>query len=590
MCIIFGMVMLVTCLFAQTTIPPGPVQGNWTAAGSPYLVMGNISIANGASLSIGAGVDVVFQGTFSLAVSGSISTTGSADLPVTFTAQDTLNGWSSIRLSNTGTGLNPPSSFTHTNFLYGRAIWGSGGGDPLNFGGAVWADNAGTLTFDSCFFNRCKSIYDGSAIYADNGTNVVMNNCTVKNCESGFFGGVFVRDGNAEITDCLFDSNVAVTFGAALYFYDSPQANVTSCVISNNVAGAVTGIYGASSNVVVKNSLFAGNDTTMGLGGGMGIIGGSVSLINNTFYGNTSAQGGAAAWFNVLPAPALITNCIFWDNQPDALAANNSSYLLSHCSMQEQEGGATNIFGDPQFTDPAQGILTLMATSPCIDAGTPDATGLGLPDIDLAGMPRIVDGNGDGTPRIDIGCYEWQVPVTDGILLGQVLTSQSEPIEGALIEADGITILSDAAGFYSLTLPAGTYDVSCSKPGYVTFVEHDVSVVAGMTTTLDFYLDIVGNSDEYLVAAIQMAQNTPNPFAGKTSIPFSLDRESRIDLSIYNLKGQKVRTVFSGMARSGEHSADWDGLDDNGRPVERGVYLYRLNIQGRSVTRRLVKL
>ncbi|MFO8145248.1 MAG: carboxypeptidase regulatory-like domain-containing protein [Candidatus Syntrophosphaera sp.] len=577
-------------LFAQTTIPPGPVQGTWDAAGSPYLVMGNISIASGNDLVIEAGVDVVFQGTFALAVSGSISTNGSAELPITFTAQDTLNGWSSIRLSNTGSGMNPPSSFNHTNFLYGRAIWGSSGGDPLNYGGAVWADNAGTVTFNDCLFNRCKSAYDGSAIYADTGTNLVMNNCTVKNCESGFFGGVYVQEGTAEITECLFDSNAAVTFGAALYFYESPQANVTSCSITNNVAGAVTGIYSASSSVQVKNSLFAGNETTMGLGAGMGVIGGTVSMINCTFHANTSAQGGAAAWFNILSAPAVITNCIFWDNQPNALAATSSTYELSHCSMQEQEGDATNIFGDPQFNDPTQADLTLLETSPCIDAGTPDADDLDLPPYDLAGMPRIVDGDGDSVARIDIGCHEWQIPVTDGVISGQVLTSQNEPIEGALIAADGITILSDAAGFYSLTLPPGTYDVSCSKPGYVTVTETDVIVEAGETTTLNFYLDTVGNSDEYLVAAIDLLQNQPNPFTAKTLISYVLSRDNRVTLSIYNLKGQKIKTLYSGMSKTGNHSLEWDGTDRNGRPVDKGIYLYRLQSGNKIITRKLIKL
>jgi hypothetical protein len=585
--VFFLVILIAAALSAQTNIPAGPVQGVWNSGGSPYLVMGDISITNGTELTIEPGVDIIFQGDYSLFVYGTVSAIGSEAFPITFTAQDTLIGWASIRFTNTGAGFIPPSSFTHVKFLYGHALGGTGGSDPLNYGGAVWGNNAGTLTFDHCLFNRCISGYDGSAIFADNGTNLAMTNCTIKNCESGFFGGVYVREGTAEITDCIFDSNTAVTFGAALYFYDCTLARITSCTISNNTAGAVTGIYAASSALQIRNSLFAGNNTTMGLGAGMGIIGGSVSIINSTFHGNVSAQGGAAAWFNVLPEPALITNCIFWENQPNALAATSSTYSLAYCSTQTAEGDATNIFGDPQFTDPAQGILTLMETSPCIDAGTPDAGGLGLPLLDLGGLPRIVDGDADGTPRIDMGCYEWQVPVLDGVLSGVVLY-QSMPVEGALITADGSSVLSGPSGTYSLSLPAGTYTVSCSKDGYVTAIENGVVIEAGNMTTLNFQLMEVSNSDDCAPGVPYLSQNHPNPFTGKTSIAYSLDSAGWSRLEIFNCKGQKVKTIFSGQAASGDHLADWDGMDTDGHPVESGIYFYRLSTPSVNQTRKMV--
>ena len=77
--------------------------------------------------------------------------------------------------------------------------------------------------------------------------------------------------------------------------------------------------------------------------------------------------------------------------------------------------GNGNIDGNPTFVDLAGGDLRLQSASPAIDRGgnvvdtIPFAPGFqGLPAADLAGEPRIVDGNGDGTAIVDMGAFEFQ--------------------------------------------------------------------------------------------------------------------------------------------------------------------------------------
>ncbi|MGC9362097.1 MAG: carboxypeptidase regulatory-like domain-containing protein [Candidatus Syntrophosphaera sp.] len=581
--------MLSFLMHAQTVVPPGPVEGNWDAGGSPYQITGDISIADGSALEIGPGVDVVFQDTYKLDVLGTLNANGTAGSPVTFTAQDTLNGWSSIRFSDNAAGFNQPSSFTHTNFLYGKAIWGSSGQDPLNYGGAVWADNAGILTFTDCVFSRCKATYDGGAIYANNNTTVVMSGCSVKNCDTAFFGGVFVEAGTAQITGCAFDANVSGAFASCLYVYECGLIEVTSCSFTDNSAAAIGAIYSYDSTLEIRNSLFSGNATTTGLGGGLGIIDSSLSIINCTFYANYSPQGGAAAWFNILPQPAQITNCVFWENDPEALYATSSTYNLAYCSMQSQEGDATNIFGDPLFTDPLEGDLTLSGSSPCIDAGTPDTQDLDLPDDDLCGLPRIVDGDGDSLARIDIGCYEWQPPDPYGVISGYVRTSQNQPIEDATITVLDSTAHSDATGLYELELAPGTYDVTCSRTGYVTYTETGVVVEPGQTTTLDFYLDIVDVSDDIMAPNAASLEIHPNPFGNSALIAYQISKGADTTLAVYNLRGQKIKTLSSGFAMAGENHSHWDGKDENGTPVESGLYLLKLRCGSQTITRKLIK-
>ena len=78
-------------------------------------------------------------------------------------------------------------------------------------------------------------------------------------------------------------------------------------------------------------------------------------------------------------------------------------------------------------------------------------------------------------------------------------------------------------------------------------------------------------------ASIELAQNFPNPFNSSTSITVKLPRAASVDLTIYSILGQKVRTLANGLFGAGIHTFAWDGIDDLGMPTASGVYLCRLN-------------
>ena len=87
-----------------------------------------------------------------------------------------------------------------------------------------------------------------------------------------------------------------------------------------------------------------------------------------------------------------------------------------------------------------------------------------------------------------------------------------------------------------------------------------------------------------------LAQNYPNPFNNGTTIRFSLSYPDRIDLSIYNLQGQKVATIEQGMRPAGAYSPCWKGTDDRGEELASGIYLYRLRTDSHTETRKLILL
>jgi hypothetical protein len=74
----------------------------------------------------------------------------------------------------------------------------------------------------------------------------------------------------------------------------------------------------------------------------------------------------------------------------------------------------------------------------------------------------------------------------------------------------------------------------------------------------------------------QLGAAYPNPARGMATIAYQLPREDRVELSVYNIAGQRVRTLARGDQPAGYHTVRWDGRDDCGQRVSAGIYLYRL--------------
>ena len=76
--------------------------------------------------------------------------------------------------------------------------------------------------------------------------------------------------------------------------------------------------------------------------------------------------------------------------------------------------------------------------------------------------------------------------------------------------------------------------------------------------------------------------NYPNPFNPTTTIEFSLPSDSEVTISIYNLKGQKLKTIINQSLPKGKHQTLWNGIDNRDKPVSSGVYFYKLDIDGKT--------
>ena len=88
----------------------------------------------------------------------------------------------------------------------------------------------------------------------------------------------------------------------------------------------------------------------------------------------------------------------------------------------------------------------------------------------------------------------------------------------------------------------------------------------------------------------QLHQNTPNPFNGQTVISWFVMKSGPAHLEVYALTGQRVAVLSQGFHGAGIHRLQWDGRDQQGRPLASGVYVYRLVTPRETYTRKMTLL
>ena len=112
----------------------------------------------------------------------------------------------------------------------------------------------------------------------------------------------------------------------------------------------------------------------------------------------------------------------------------------------------------------------------------------------------------------------------------------------------------------------------------------------------DFKPYVSGDDKVVTLSQTELLSNYPNPFNPETTIRFSVTAMPataglhQVSIDIFNVKGQKVRTLVNDHMPAGEHSVVWNGRDDGGVQVGSGIYFYRMTSGGYSTTKKMVLL
>jgi hypothetical protein len=458
---------------AQTAIVAGNVSGNWTLAGSPYLIQGNIIVPNDSTLTIDPGVMISFQGHYKLFCNGRIIAVGTSSKKINFTGSNSP-GWEGIRFDSTPA-TNDTSLFTYCimqhgspsgtgNDIYGGAFFFNGfsksiisyctitNNCPSSSSAAIYCISSSPKIKNNSFSNNgatsinCQTnsnplienntMTNGSAIYIESAAPTIIGNTIYNNTQG--YGGISCFSSSAIIKNNIIKGNINSNgAGGGGILLESAAGTISNNIISNNSTsyggGGISCHYCSTDitdNVVVNNQCSAvGGGTAVESGGGIYIFNSSPILTNNTICNNTSNTGGGgiSCIYNSNP---VVTNCILYGNLSGNSHGNNiylddnaSDPSIIYCNLQ---GNLSGIYknGNPYTGIFNNNIDTLpVFVSPSLGSGTSYngstanwALNVTSPCIN-AGDPSGIYPSIDiaGNPRvnnsiIDIGAYEYQSP------------------------------------------------------------------------------------------------------------------------------------------------------------------------------------
>ena len=326
------------------------------------------------------------------------------------------------------------------------------------FGGGIF--NSGTLTLANSTISNNTANTGGGGIRNESGGTLAINSSDIgSNTAVGSWGGGGIRnDGALTITDTTINGNIAQHSGAGgggLYLTGG-SSTITGSTISGNTA---TGTGAGISNWVpltLLNSTVSGNTASSGAGGifnrnGVPAIGlATATLVNTTVANNSTAGIGGGIYF--FSGTMELLNTIVANN-PMGGDCSTAVTTLGHNLDSDGTCGLTGPTDLPN-TNPLLGPLqdnggptfthALLPGSPAIDAGD----NAGAPSADQRGFPRMVDGDGNGVPVIDIGAYE--VEFSPPVLIG---SASATNINGDIAaDSNGIlhvVWLADGDRFYT---------------------------------------------------------------------------------------------------------------------------------------------
>ncbi len=289
--------------------------------------------------------------------------------------------------------------------LVADGVYAGEGNKGLSFPYPRWSMLRSTGGPESCIIDLQGT---GMAFFfvLDEGPEALVEGFTIRNGADSPAGGIYFHHASrVTVYDCVFEDNVNHYGAGAIYVDNDASPTILGCRFTGNVSlggGGAIGFAGSSASTPrVVNCTFTDNTATEG--GAVYFAGfeDSPALINCTIAGNEAEEGGAL-YLGAFSNPR-VANSIVWGNDGGAIAGEGEIDVM----FSDVEGGwpgVGNIDADPLFE--SLSVPRLSRLSPCIDAGD----NFSVPSdvfLDLAGRPRIWDGDLDEIAVVDLGAFEF---------------------------------------------------------------------------------------------------------------------------------------------------------------------------------------
>ena len=451
---------------------------------------------------------------------------------------------------------------------------------------------------------------------------------------SGYDGaGILCENSSPTIIENIITYNNAhsVTQGGGIRCYNANPL-IRDNQITYNEAHYGAGIGLKFSNPIIEGNIISGNHTHSGSGWAAGIdcYDASPVIIGNTISNNSCQWNGAGIYctrsdaiiqFNDILYNACgcsETGGIQCCESPDLrINFNNivgNNYGVWNSNSGDSLNAENNWWGDPSGpggVGPGTGdsvnvnvdyIPFLQEEAPPLPVVSTD-TNYGTPG-DTISVPIMVS---ELLPVFGVVSAEFTLIFESSIIIGvDVETS------GTLLSGTDWTVQFNASGDSVHVYMAGTDTLAGigtlsnlifvvspdAQPGQESplhFVDFLFNEGTPAVTTQDgiFIVTSVGVDDEtpQVTKLFALNQNYPNPFNPTTTISFSVTQTSPfVNLEIYNIKGQKVKTLINDILPPGNHSVVWNGKNDNNENVSSGIYFYRITAGNFTDTKKCVIL
>jgi len=237
-------------------------------------------------------------------------------------------------------------------------------------------------------------------------------------------------------------------------------------------------------------------------------------------------------------------------------------YQYDENSLIEEQlyvSGVTAVYDEGESSTEF-GFFNYLLFNPMINV-TPDEINVTLDPEEITYEDLIIS-----NPGSDILFFEIEVNYLSGDSWILLDTNYMYSLEAG--ESYNISVPISSTGLTNTTVIAELIFENNAGPDVI------VAVTMIVNDSLSVALEIISE--------ITQISNYPNPFNPSTTIEFSIHNDSNIDLSIFSIKGQKIKTLANNDFAKGNHSILWNGDNDSGNSVSSGIYFYNLNINGKT--------
>ncbi len=192
--------------------------------------------------------------------------------------------------------------------------------------------------------------------------------------------------------------------------------------------------------------------------------------------------------------------------------------------------------------------------------------------------------------EIDMG----QVPVNQVVTARfNIINLGNQNLNGTITMPEGF-FLGSGNTFNVLPFANNEYTISFVSAQIGSF-SGDIVITTNDTNNTQLVLPVtvyayITNEDDNVSTPIvtQLKRNYPNPFNPETTISFDLNHNTFVSIQIYNIKGQRVKTLVNDVLNRGNHSVVWNGKDENNRNVSSGVYFYKMTTDNYSAINKML--